>query len=83
MEFLVAHGDTIAILIALGGLAWKASAKIAHLESSVTILSGKLESVQHELTEFKSESKRNFTRLYERVDEISERVAKLEGRAER
>ena len=82
MEFLAAHGDTIAILIALGGLSWKASAKIAHLESAVSMLKGKIESVQAELTELKGESKRNFGRLYERVDEMGERIARLEGKAE-
>ena len=39
-----------------------------------------LESVQNELTEFKQESKRNFTKVFERIDDLAERVARLEGK---
>ena len=39
-----------------------------------------LRSVQEELKEFKAESKRNFTKLYSRIDDLSERLARLEGK---
>ena len=39
-----------------------------------------LRSVQEELKEFKDESKRNFSKVFARIDDLAERVARLEGK---
>ena len=57
MEWLIAHGDALAIVTVVGGFSWRASARITRLES-------KVESIQQELIEAKASAQRNFDRIY-------------------
>lgn len=63
-QFLEAHGDTLALLVAIGGFAWRAAVRITRLESSILLLESKLDSLQRELAEAKSSTQRNLETLY-------------------
>lgn len=67
MDFLSNHGDTIALLIALAGVTWQAATRINALQSSITVLETKLESVQRELHESKESASRNFEKIYDLI----------------
>ena len=62
------------------GLVAKIDAIAAESKHQHELQAEQLRSVQAELAEFKDESKRNFTKLYSRIDDLSERIARLEGR---
>ena len=64
------HNDLVAKIDAIG-----AEAKHQH-----EMQAEQLRSVQDELKEFKSESKRNFGRIFERIDDLTQRIARLEGK---
>ena len=83
------------ILGALGifGFAWRAvswhnslvakiDAAAADAKSQHEIQSGQIGSIQRELTEFKSECRRNFKDIYDRLGGVEKGLARLEGKSE-
>lgn len=86
--------DTMAIILGaltIAGAIWKAVSWHNNLVAKIDAIAAEakhqhemqaeqLRSVQSELSEFKSESKRNFTRIFERLDDLTQRIARLEGK---
>ena len=70
IEFFGQHGDTITILVLLGGIAWKASARITQLEAGIKILQTQVDSLQRELTEAKESASDNFRTAFDRLDDM-------------
>ena len=78
--------------LVIGGVIWKVVswhndivAKIdsiaAESKHQHELQSEQIRSLQAETTEFKAEVKRNFAKVFARIDDIAERVARLEGRS--
>ena len=85
-----ALGVAVAVLT-LGAFFWKVVSWhndiVARLEASAAdskhqhdLQSEQIRSIQSELAEFKEETRRNFTKVYDRLDNLGERIARLEGK---
>ena len=77
--------------LTIGGAIWRAvswhNALVAKIDAFAAeakhqheLQAEQLRSVQRELTDFKSESKRNFAKLYDRLEDLGQRIARLEGK---
>ena len=78
--------------IVIGGTIWRIVSwhndLVSHLDQNAADLkhqhelqNQQIEAVREDLREFKAESKRNFSKVFSRIDDIAERVAKLEGKS--
>ena len=78
LELLQAHLDAIAVVTALIGIGWYANNRLRDVDTSIAVLSSKLEHMERdlqevkessarELKEFKESAQRNFEKLFDLV----------------
>ena len=83
--------EALAIL-GIAGFVWHAISRYNSLEAKVDAAAAEaraqhnaqaqqLASIQHELTEAKEESRRNTAKVFERLEDQGQRIARLEGRS--
>ena len=68
MDLLARHADTIAIVLALAGVVWRG----AGIASDVRALKA-------DVDELKASGQRHYERIYKRLEELGDRLARLEG----